>query len=83
MNDCCGGVPAAYVQVDENSHEGGYQAMRRALSLPEPPTAVWCADDTMAVGAYAAAQDHGYAVPEDVSIVGFDDTRWPPTCGLL
>lgn len=75
MNDCCGGVPAAYVQVDENSHEGGYQAMRRALSLPEPPTAVWCADDTMAVGAYAAAQDHGYAVPEDLSIVGFDDTR--------
>jgi LacI family transcriptional regulator, repressor for deo operon, udp, cdd, tsx, nupC, and nupG len=75
MHDCCGGAPAAYVQIDENSHEGGYQAMRRALSLPEPPTAVWCADDTMAVGAYAAAQDQGYAVPEDLSIVGFDDTR--------
>jgi DNA-binding LacI/PurR family transcriptional regulator len=29
----------------------------------------------MAVGAYAAAQDHGYAVPGDLSIVGFDDTR--------
>lgn len=75
MHDCCGGVPGAYVQIDENSHEGGYQAMRRALSLPEPPTAVWCADDTMAIGAYAAAQDQNYAVPEDLSIVGFDDTR--------
>lgn len=75
MNACCGGMPASYLQVDDNSHEGGYRAMRRQLAQPVPPTAVWCADDTMAVGAYAAAQDLGYAIPEDVSIVGFDDTK--------
>ena len=70
MEEGGGGVPLGYVQVDENSHAGGYQAMRRALTLPTPPTAVWCADDTMAVGAYAAAHDLGCAVPGQVSIVG-------------
>lgn len=75
MDGCCGGVPAGYVQIDENSYAGGYQAMQRALALPEPPTAVWCADDTIAVGAYAAAHDLGCAVPEHVSIAGYDDTK--------
>ena len=75
MNEYSGEVPASYIQVDENSHEGGYQAMHRILSLPMPPTAVWCADDTMAVGACAAARDLGITVPADVSIVGFDDIR--------
>ena len=49
--------------------------MCRALSLPTPPTAVWCADDTMAVGAYAAAHDLDRAIPSQVSIAGFDDTK--------
>lgn len=75
MNEHSGGVPDSYIQVDENSHEGGYQAMHRLLSLSMPPTAVWCADDTMAVGACAAARDLGLTVPVDVSIVGFDDIR--------
>lgn len=75
MIDQHGVVPQEYIQFDENSYEGGYRAMVQQLSLAEPPSAIWCADDTLAVGAMAAAKDRGYTVPEDISIVGFDDTK--------
>jgi LacI family transcriptional regulator len=43
------------------------------LALPNPPTAIFCFNDRMAMGAYDAARDLGLGVPEDLSIVGFDD----------
>jgi len=73
MQDRFGGVPADYVQLTENRYEGGYQATNHLLSLTEPPTAIFAMDDTMAIGALSAAADMGYAVPADLSIVGFDD----------
>lgn len=51
----------------------GYHGMMHLLSLPEAPTVVLCANDTVAIGAYNAARTQGVAVPEDVSLVGFDD----------
>ena len=66
---------AAYVETCENSYEGGYGAMCRLLASPVPPTAVMTADDTMAIGALAAAADAGVRVPRDLSLVGFDDIR--------
>ena len=53
----------------------GYLAMIRLLALPQPPTAVFAADDNMAIGAMKAAAEQGIAVPGDVSIVGFDDVK--------
>jgi DNA-binding LacI/PurR family transcriptional regulator len=47
--------------------------MTRLMSLPERPTAVLAASDTLAIGAMAAARDLGLGIPEDVSIAGFDD----------
>ena len=73
--DCLGGLYDGYVQGAENSYQGGYIAAMALLSLPIPPTAIWAADDTMAVGALGAAFDLGVNVPEDVSIVGYDDVR--------
>jgi DNA-binding LacI/PurR family transcriptional regulator len=70
-----GGVPAGYLQLVENALEEGYQAMTRLLALPQPPTAVFAADDNMAIGAMKAAAEHGVAVPADLSIVGFDDIK--------
>lgn len=64
-----------YVQVAENSMAGGYRAMAALLSLPQPPSAVFAADDTMAIGALKAAADRHWAVPADVSVVGFDDVK--------
>jgi LacI family transcriptional regulator len=53
--------------------DSGYRAGRGLLSLAEPPTAVVAASDLMAVGVYRAAREAGRRVPEDLSIVGFDD----------
>ena len=55
------------------TREGGASAMRRLLSLAEPPTGVFCANDLMALGALDAARELGASVPGDVSLVGFDD----------
>lgn len=51
----------------------GYQAMQQLLDLPEPPTAVFCLSDLLAVGARHAAWDRGVDVPGSLSLVGFDD----------
>lgn len=51
----------------------GYRAAHRFLDRPEPPTAIFCASDVIALGAIAAAYERGLRVPEDLSIVGFDD----------
>ncbi|MFY9558356.1 MAG: LacI family DNA-binding transcriptional regulator [Blastocatellia bacterium] len=53
--------------------EGGMQAMERLLALPEPPTAVFCYNDMSALGALRAIHSRGWRVPEDISVVGFDD----------
>jgi DNA-binding LacI/PurR family transcriptional regulator len=75
MNEQFGGVPEGYRQLVENALEEGYQAMARLLALSMPPTAVFAADDNMAIGAMKAAAEHGVAVPADISIVGFDDIK--------
>lgn len=54
------------------SPQSGYEAMRSLLGRPDL-TAVFVANDQMAIGAMSAIQQHGLSVPGDVSIVGFDD----------
>lgn len=61
--------------VREGTHtaEGGEQAMSALLRLSKPPTAVVCSNDWTAIGALHAAHAAGKRVPEDISVVGFDD----------
>lgn len=54
---------------------GGRDAAGVALDRPEPPTALVCFNDQMAMGAYQAALDRGLSVPRDLSVVGVDDLR--------
>lgn len=54
--------------------EGGRRAMNALLSLPDPPTAVFCANDEMAIGATLEAYALNRKVPDDISIVGFDNS---------
>ncbi|WP_249714210.1 LacI family DNA-binding transcriptional regulator [Rhizomonospora bruguierae] len=49
-------------------------ASHEVLDLPEPPTAIFAHDDTLAGGVLAAARDRGLAVPEGLAVVGFDDS---------
>jgi DNA-binding LacI/PurR family transcriptional regulator len=63
--------------------EGGLRDATALLALPEPPTAVFTANDLQAHGVYEAARRAGARIPEDLSVVGFDDlpfSRWavPP-----
>lgn len=73
----------AYMVQGRFSFESGVAAMRQLLALPQRPTAVFAADDDMAVGAIWAAAEAGVSIPRDISICGFDDTTiatqvWPP-----
>jgi DNA-binding LacI/PurR family transcriptional regulator len=53
---------------------GGYASMQQMLALPNPPTAVFTHNDVLATGAMRAVQDAGLVVPDDISVVGYDDT---------
>jgi len=67
------GRPVPAVQPGDWSPGSGYRAMVRLLAEDRPPTAVFAANDQMALGAYRAVAEAGLRIPEDVSIVGFDD----------
>ena len=58
------------------SIESGDAAVERLLGLRRPPTAIFCFNDEMAMGAVETAKGRGLRVPLDVSIVGFDDIRF-------
>lgn len=55
------------------SLEEGRKAMEKLIDLNEPPTAVFIAGDHMAIGAMEAAKSRGIRIPEDISIIGYDD----------
>ena len=64
--------PAMMVPGDF-SIEAGEAATRKLLDLPERPTAIFTGNDGQAMGAYRAARSAGLHIPEDLSIIGFDD----------
>ncbi|WP_225755576.1 LacI family DNA-binding transcriptional regulator [Actinotalea sp. Marseille-Q4924] len=51
----------------------GAEAMHTLLALPEPPDAVFCFNDLLALGALRALRDHGLTAPDDVAVIGIDD----------
>jgi LacI family transcriptional regulator len=51
----------------------GYEATLSLMRMPRPPTAIFCANDAMALGCYEALKELGLRIPDDVSVVGFDD----------
>jgi LacI family transcriptional regulator len=53
--------------------QSGYQAAKELLALDNPPTAIFAANDIMAAGVIDAAHDLGLRVPDDVSVIGYDD----------
>jgi LacI family repressor for deo operon, udp, cdd, tsx, nupC, and nupG len=68
--DCEPVIPAAFGDFTITS---GVTAIERLLAATPRPTAVFCANDEMAIGALKAARTAGLRVPEDISVVGFDD----------
>lgn len=66
-------TPNLEVPVRRLHRADGHEAMLRLLELPDPPDAVFCFTDELALGALRAAADRGLAVPNDLALVGFDD----------
>jgi len=64
----------------EYSEDGGYSAMIRLLSIEDQPTAVFAANDLMAMGAMVAIREANLHIPNDIAIIGFDDI---PTAKLV
>jgi LacI family transcriptional regulator len=68
-------VPDGYVQDGLFRYQDGVDGATALFALPSPPTAVFAACDEVAAGVVEAARAHGLRVPEDLSVVGFDDTQ--------
>ena len=66
-------VPLGYVQHVSNEPAGGEQALAALMGLPVPPTAIVCSTDQLAIGVLHGAAIRGLAVPDELSVVGFDD----------
>jgi LacI family transcriptional regulator len=76
-------VDPALIRHGNFHHIGGYGAARELFELTEPPTAIFAGSDEQAFGVVEAARATGRRIPEDLSLVGFDDlpiSRWfsPP-----
>ncbi|NPV54180.1 MAG: LacI family DNA-binding transcriptional regulator [Firmicutes bacterium] len=61
------------IEAGDFKQEGGYAAAKRLLQTEKVPTAIFAANDLMAIGALEAIFEAGLRVPEDISLVGFDD----------
>lgn len=62
-----------YVGMCEFNISAGYNIMNELIDKGNLPTAFFAASDPIAIGAMRALQDRGYSIPEDVSIIGFDN----------
>jgi LacI family transcriptional regulator len=90
LDGYCAALDAAGVGVDRQLvrkgdfyHESGFAGGDALLDLAAPPTAIFASSDQMAFGVYEAVRRRGLRVPDDVSVIGFDDlpeVRWssPP-----
>ncbi|MEO3804672.1 LacI family DNA-binding transcriptional regulator [Nonomuraea sp. B1E8] len=66
------GLPEIPATVRRYQRQDGREAMERLLDLAEPPDAVFCYNDLLAIGAVRAVLSRGLRVPQDVAVVGFD-----------
>lgn len=65
----------AWMPEGDHTPEGGIAATKRILAGAELPTAIMTSNDMMAIGALHALSDAGYRVPDDFSVIGFDDVN--------
>lgn len=76
-------APRSLIAPGSYTFASGLEAANRLLDLAPPPTAIFASNDEMAAGVVHAARQRGLIIPDDLSIIGFDDTpiaahMWPP-----
>ncbi|MCY7999156.1 LacI family DNA-binding transcriptional regulator [Bacillus haynesii] len=67
-------MPGEYLVQGDYTMQSGFRAAETLLKLKNPPTALFCANDDMAIGAMNALYANGKRCPDDMSIIGFDDS---------
>jgi len=75
-------TPDAYVRKGPFGRVTAHRLTRELLALPEPPTAIFAASDTQALGVLEAITAAGLTVPDEVSVIGFDDLEVAAYVGL-
>lgn len=73
LRDCALPIDPLLVREGDFWQPSGFAAAQSLLALPEPPTAIFASNDVMAFGVMEAVRDRGLRIPEDISIVGFDN----------
>lgn len=68
-------LDTSFIYEDAFSTASGYHMMQKLLENKERPTAVFAASDTIAFGAMRAAREKGISIPQDLSIIGFNDSE--------
>ena len=66
-------VREEYIRYGDWEYPSGYKQIKSLLTLPTPPTAVFAMNDLMAAGCLNSAQEAGFSIPKDLSIIGFDN----------
>ncbi|MBO3681942.1 LacI family DNA-binding transcriptional regulator [Streptomyces sp. NEAU-YJ-81] len=78
MTDAGLTVRSEHVAHSAYSSTASYAATRKLLQATPRVTAIYCTDNVLSVGAFAALQDSGRRCPQEVSLIGFDDHEWAP-----
>ena len=73
INEIGMNVPAEVIVQGDHTQEGGERAFEKLLQLPESPTAVMCSNDMTAMGVMRKSHAEKISIPQDLSLVGFDD----------
>jgi len=73
-------VISQYIAQGDFSYESGARAFNTLMHVSPAPTAVFCHNDVMAIGAISQAKKLGLRIPQDVSIIGFDDLKLSQYC---
>ena len=78
------GVPlnTDFVRLGLHGEETAYTLTQQLLNLPEPPTAIFAMSDIQAMGCIRAIRESGLRIPEDISVIGFDDVQLSSYVGL-
>lgn len=76
-------LESRYVREGAYTYESGVACALDLINMDDPPTAIFAGNDEMALGIYHAAREQGLRIPQDLSVVGYDDTPiaariWPP-----
>ena len=75
-------LPDRYIREGEYGLESAYWQAHALFELNQPPTAIFAASDTLALGVLKAARECGMRVPHDIAVIGFDDLDMADYVGL-